>query len=49
MNRGNEKKRVKVVFCNEVEPGSALVDYDSPSPLRQESPFRALNSLYENN
>ena len=32
MNRGNEKKKVKVVFCNEVEPGSALMDENSPSP-----------------
>lgn len=48
MNRGQEKRKVKVAFCPEAEPGSALIDLDSPSP-RQESPFRALNSLYENN
>ena len=48
MNKGMEKKKVKVAFCAEAEPGSAMVELDSPSP-RQESPFRALNSLYEKN
>ena len=42
------KKKVKVVFCAEVEPGSALIEELSPSP-RQESPFRAMNSMYDNN
>lgn len=48
MNRGNEKKKVRVAFQEAVEPGSALVDLDSPSPGEM-SPFRAMNKMYENN
>ena len=32
MNRGQEKKRGKVSFIAEAEPGSALIEMDSPSP-----------------